>query len=173
MAIKKTVQRIAISYYKTKFNLLAAVSKRKAAEKAFELFCTPQSRKNKKPAKIFESGEKLHFTLEGNIVRGWRFNDPAENKVLILHGWESSVTNFDKYISLFVKKGYEVLAFDAPAHGGSGGKMITAPLYKDMIKEIHETVRARKFFCWLIHSAVWLYVLRWKKLNQAKNTGWY
>ncbi len=137
MAVKKSVQRLAISYYKTKFRILAAVSNKKAAEKAFALFCTPQSRKNKKPAKIFDSGEKLQFLLEGIMVRGWRFNAQGKRKVLILHGWESSVTNFDKYITHFVKKGYEVLAFDAPAHGSSGGKMITAPFYKEMIKKIH------------------------------------
>lgn len=194
MAVKKSVQRIAISYYKTKFKLLATISKRKAAEKAFELFCTPQSRKNKKPTKIFESGEKLHFPLEGSIVRGWRFNPvrtpaqkihsdgdhprpyrhgqtgghPAEKKVLILHGWESSVTNFDKYINLFVKKGYEVLAFDAPAHGGSGGKKITAPLYKDMIMKIHKQFGPVNSF--LAHSFGGLAVsLALEELNDTKN----
>jgi pimeloyl-ACP methyl ester carboxylesterase len=37
-----------------------------------------------------------------------------------------------------VKKGYEVLAFDAPAHGRSSGKRITAVIYRDLIKYIHQ-----------------------------------
>lgn len=134
----KTVQRIAIRYYKTKFKILAAISKRKAAEKAFELFCTPQSRKNNKAPTFYEEAEKLKINVEGITVRGWRFNHPAERKVLILHGYESSVTNFSKYVKAFIKKGYEVLAFDAPGHGISGGKQINAPLYKNMVIEIQK-----------------------------------
>ncbi len=46
------------------------------------------------------------------------------------------MVNFDRYVRPFIRKGYEVLAFDAPAHGRSGGKMINAPLYKRTILEI-------------------------------------
>jgi pimeloyl-ACP methyl ester carboxylesterase len=134
----KLSQRLAIGYIRTKFKLLSAVSKKKAAEKAFDLFCTPQRRNIKPLPKIFEQAEKLHFKLDGHTVKGWQWNHPAERKVLILHGYESSVTNFDRYIRPLIKKGYEVLAFDAPAHGRSGGKKINAPLYKRMIQEIHK-----------------------------------
>ena len=138
MAKLKTTQRLAIKYYRTKFKILTSISKRTAAEKAFELFCTPQIRNKKKLPKIFETAEKLQLKVDGIIVRGWRFNHPAERKVLILHGYESSVTNFDRYVKPLVNKGYEVLAFDAPANGRSDGKQITLPLYSKMIKEIHK-----------------------------------
>jgi pimeloyl-ACP methyl ester carboxylesterase len=134
----KLSQRIAIRYIRTKFKLLSTISKKKAAEQAFALFCTPQ-RRNKKPLpKIFEQAERLQFKLDGLLIQGWRWNHPAERKLLILHGYESSATNFDRYVKPFIKKGYEVLAFDAPAHGRSGGKKITAPLYKKTIQEIHK-----------------------------------
>lgn len=139
----KLSQRLALSYIRTKFKLLATLSKKKAAEQAFALFCTPQSRNKKKLPAIFEQAEKLHFELDGVIVRGWRFNhqpdDPQQRRALIVHGFESSVINFDRYIKPLVKKGYAVLAFDAPAHGRSGGKQINAPLYKKMIETIHAT----------------------------------
>ncbi len=134
----KLAQKIALRYYKAKFKLWSAVSKRKAAEKAFELFCTPQSRNKKELPKIFEQAENPHFKLGADNIKGWRWNKKAGRRVLILHGYESSVTNFDRYVKLLIKKGYEVLAFDAPAHGRSGGKKINAPLYKKMIKEIHQ-----------------------------------
>lgn len=136
--MKKLAQKIALRYYKAKFKLWSAVSKRKAAEKAFELFCTPQSRNKKELPKIFEQAENLHFKLGADNIKGWRWNKKAGRRVLILHGYESSVTNFDRYVKLLIKKGYEVLAFDAPAHGRSGGKKINAPLYKEMIQEIHQ-----------------------------------
>ena len=134
----KLSQRLAISYIRTKFKLLTAISKKKAAEKAFELFCTPQRRNIKPLPKIFEQAESLQFRLDGMLMQGWRWNHPSERKVLILHGYESSVTNFDRYVKPLIKNGYEVLAFDAPAHGRSGGKKITAPLYKRMIQEIQK-----------------------------------
>jgi hypothetical protein len=134
----KLTHRVALSYIRTKFKLLASISKKKAAEQAFELFCTPQSRNTKPPPKIFEQAEKLHIKIEGIDVYGWRWNHPAERKALILHGFESSVTNFDRYIRPLIKIGYEVLAFDAPAHGRSGGKQINAPLYKRTIFEIYK-----------------------------------
>ncbi|MBP8114739.1 MAG: alpha/beta fold hydrolase [Chitinophagaceae bacterium] len=138
MAKLKTTQQLAIKYYRTKFKILTSISKRKAAEKAFELFCTPQIRNKKKLPKIFETAERLQLKVDGIIVRGWRFNHPAARKVLILHGYESSVTNFDRYVKPLINKGYEVLAFDAPANGRSDGKQITLPLYSKMIKEIHK-----------------------------------
>lgn len=134
----KLAQKIAVSYFRTKFKLLTVVSPAKAAAKAFDLFRTPQ-RRNKKPApKIFEQAEKLTFKLDGIAIHGWRWNHPAERKVLILHGFESSATSFDRYVRPLIKKGYEVLAFDAPAHGKSGGQQITAPLYAKTITEINE-----------------------------------
>ena len=134
----KLSQHLTISYIRTKFKLLSSISKKKAAEAAFELFCSPQRRNRKPLPKIFEQAEELSFKIDNIIIRGWRWNKPAERKVLILHGYESSVTNFDRYIREFVKKGYGVLAFDAPANGRSGGKKITAPLYKNTIKEINK-----------------------------------
>lgn len=133
----KLIQRLALRYYKAKFRFWTAISKEKAAEKAFALFCTPQSRNRKKLPKIFSTGEAISLNVEGITVRGWRFNHPATRKLMILHGFESSVINFDRYIKPFTRKGYEVIAVDAPAHGKSGGKKITAPLFKKTIIEVN------------------------------------
>lgn len=80
----------------------------------------------------------MQLKVEGITIKGWRWNAPADRKVLIIHGFESSAVNFDRYFRPLIRKGYEVLTFDAPAHGRSGGKKITAPLYKKMILEIHK-----------------------------------
>lgn len=134
----KLSQRLALGYIRAKFKLLSSISKKKAAAAAFELFCTPQKRNLKTPPKIFDEAEKLHFKLDGITIRGWRWNHSKEApKVLIMHGFESSAINFDRYVRPLTRKGYEVLAFDAPAHGRSGGKQINAPLYKRTVQEIN------------------------------------
>jgi pimeloyl-ACP methyl ester carboxylesterase len=129
-------QKLAIGYYRTKFKILAAVSKRRTAELAFELFSTPQLRYKKFFPKIFDKAEKLELKIQGETAKGYRWNKGAGRRVLIAHGFNSTVAKFDRYITPLIKKGYEVLAFDAPAHGRSSGKQINAVLYKDMILEI-------------------------------------
>lgn len=133
----KLAQKIAVGYMRTKFRILTAISKKMAAEKAFDLFCTPQFRNKKKLPKIFEEAEQIQFRFENQQITGYRWNHPAERKLMIIHGFESSVINFDRYIKPLTSKGYEVLAMDAPAHGRSTGKTINAVIYKDLIRHIY------------------------------------
>jgi pimeloyl-ACP methyl ester carboxylesterase len=130
-------QRIALSYIRTKFKLVTLLSKKKAAEMAFQLFCTPQHRNRKKLPPVFEKAEKINFLFEGNKIQGYRWNHPSDKKLLILHGFESSVINFDRYIKPLTKAGFEVLAFDAPAHGRSSGRQINAIAYKNFVLHLH------------------------------------
>ena len=130
-------KKISIKYIRARFRVLSALSKPKAAEKAFELFCTPQYRNKKSLTGIFQKAEKLNFDFEGNLIKGYRFNHPSRAKILITHGFESTVLNFDKYVQPLINKGYEVLAFDAPAHGHSSGKRINVLMYKNMLQYIN------------------------------------
>ncbi len=130
------IKRLALKYIRTKLKVLSAINKRRTAEKAFQLFCTPQSRARKKLPDIFGQAEQIKFRFEKNVVAGYRWNHPSGNKILILHGFESSVINFERYINPLMRKGYEVLAFDAPAHGRSTGKTINVVLYKNFIQYI-------------------------------------
>ena len=132
-------QRLVLKYVRTKFRVLSSFSKRKAAEKAFVLFCTPQQRNNKKLPPVFERSEKIRFLFQGQMVRGYRWStQQSRKKALIVHGFESSVINFDRYIKPLTQKGYEVLAFDAPAHGRSSGNSITAVTYKELLVHVYE-----------------------------------
>jgi pimeloyl-ACP methyl ester carboxylesterase len=128
-------QKIALGYLRAKLNLLAVVSKRKAAEEAFILFSTPLRKVKKKMPPIFEKAAEVHFSLHGKKVFGYRWNHPSPHRFLILHGFESSAFNFDRYVKPMIKKGYEVVAMDAPAHGKSEGKTINLLEYVDMVRE--------------------------------------
>src|SRR5690606_13597413 len=129
-------QRIVLKYYRGKLKLLSSISKKRAAKAAFKLFCTPQYRNLKKLPPIFEKSEKIRFNFETYRIQGYRWNSGGPKKLLIIHGFESSVVNFDRYIKPFIAKEYEVLAFDAPANGRSSGKQINILIYKKFIKEI-------------------------------------
>ncbi len=135
-AAMKVQKKLALGYFKTKLNLLSLVNKQKAGEEAFKLFCTPFLRYQGPEAPVFKDAEKLTFQLDGKKIIGYRCNHPQQKKVLLLHGFSSTCHRFDKYAEALIKKGYEVLAFDAPAHGGSDGKTVNAVEYSDMIKQI-------------------------------------
>src|SRR6476660_1490215 len=131
-------QKISVVYLRFKFSLLSLVSKKKAAASALDLFRTPQTRNTRLPSRIFDKAENLQFDIEGVTVHGYSWNHNVLKKVLIVHGFESSIVNFDHFVFPLMDKGYGVLAFDAPGHGRSGGTTITAPLFAKMITMIWE-----------------------------------
>jgi hypothetical protein len=124
--MSKLRQRVAIGYYRTKLKMLSVISAGKAAELAIKLFSTPQNTFKEPLTRIFEESEKLNFIQDGNTITGYRWNQGGRSKILIIHGYSSSVVKFEHFILPLVGKGYEVLAFDAPAHGYSSGKTLTA-----------------------------------------------
>jgi pimeloyl-ACP methyl ester carboxylesterase len=130
----KLSQRLAIGYVRTKFKLLSLISKKKTAEKAFDVFGTPFLKSVRKiPVK---NAETIHFYLNNKKVNGYRWNHPQKRKALILHGFGSAAHKFEDYAVLLAARGYEVLAFDAPAHGESEGDRTNAIEYCAMIKEV-------------------------------------
>ena len=130
----KLTQRLAIGYVQTKFKLLSLISKKKTAEKAFDIFGTPFLKSVRKQP--VENAETLQFQLNNKKVNGYRWNHPQIRKALILHGFGSAAHKFEDYAELLAEKGYEVLAFDAPAHGDSEGARTNAIEYCAMIKEV-------------------------------------
>lgn len=134
----KIAQKLVINYFRAKLNLMSVFSKKKAAESAFDLFCTPLRKSRPKFPAIFKSGEPLQFTLGKYKIHGYRWNISSGKKALIVHGFESSSKNFDRYIHALIKSNYQVYVFDAPAHGRSTGDRITLPLYIETIKRINE-----------------------------------
>lgn len=134
----KIQQKLAIGFFRTKINMLNLVNKKWAAQQAFRLFCTPMMKSTYKGKVIPPHAEKLQFSLNGKQVKGFRFNHPQQKKLLLLHGFSSSAFNFFKYVQPLENKGYEVLAFDAPAHGESEGNTVNAVEYSEMIKKVIE-----------------------------------
>ena len=129
-------QKIGIAAIRLKFKLLAIVSPKKTAEKAFELFCTPLEKQKLIKPSTFHTGTQLSFTLNGHTVVGHQWGNNPSKKVLILHGFSSAAYKFHKYVHPLLLSNFEVLAFDAPAHGNSGGTTVNAVEYCQMIEAV-------------------------------------
>ena len=54
----------------------------------------------------------------------------------MLHGWDSNSFRWKDLIELLRQDDYNVISFDAPAHGASGNKIFNAPLYSRCINEV-------------------------------------
>ena len=112
------------------------MSIRNAASVAFNLFCTPLEKSSITPPAVFSGAEPVLTQVNGLKIRGYCWNKGQPVKVLILHGFSSAAYNFHRYVQPLVDKGYEVLAFDAPAHGSSEGKTVNVLEYSQMITNI-------------------------------------
>jgi pimeloyl-ACP methyl ester carboxylesterase len=157
----KLNQKLATRYTRAQLNILSLVSLRKSAAKAFRFFVTPRKRRKGNQPPIFETGEPLSFRQDGRPVRGHRWQPysdalrpsaetEAPKKVLIVHGFESASRVFGNYVAALLKKGYEVVAFDAPGHGLSGGKRLFITDYVQMLSAVEQNYGP--FHSWLGHS---------------------
>lgn len=129
------VQKFLISYFRVKIRLLSLFSKQKAGNAAFEIFCTPYSRFFYKAIEV-SNVQTLNYHFEGLAISGYRWGEKSSKKALIVHGFRSDARKFQHFALQLVAKGYEVYAFDAPAHGTSTGETLNAITYKNFVSHI-------------------------------------
>ena len=118
------------------FSLLQAVSPALAGKAAFRLLCTtPSARPKSKKARAAHAAgaDRLaraeRFTLEvsGRRAYAYQLNAGAlgcRKRYLVTHGWGASVEYMADLIAMLVETGAEVIAFDFPGHGSSGGRFL-------------------------------------------------
>lgn len=76
----------------------------------------------KNEAKVGEMQLSI-YPFRGDQIRLATYSwGQSDKKVLLLHGWGGSPLDFKHMITALVSSGYEVISFDAPAHGFSAGK---------------------------------------------------
>ncbi|HRN80419.1 MAG TPA: alpha/beta fold hydrolase [Ferruginibacter sp.] len=129
-------KKLAFKIIRIQLQVLSKVSPRLTGKQSFRLFTTPIALPGHKRISRFNTYEPLSFQWNNLCIRGYRCNAGAPKKALILHGFSSSVHTFDHFIEPLIQQGYEVLAFDAPAHGHSEGKTAHALDYASVITHI-------------------------------------
>jgi len=108
-----------------------------AAKYAKWLFITPF--KHKMPKREFHMDEQTEQTqiavptiAKSIVVYRYGKND---KKILLAHGWSGRGTQLVKIADQFLNLGYEIISFDAPAHGKASGSKTSMP---EFIASIHE-----------------------------------
>ncbi len=116
-------------------------SPKKALNKAYVLFCTPRKGKILHEQEDFLEDAEDEIILVGDLeIQTYRWSNLGET-ILLIHGWESNAHRWKGLIKKLHKKGYNVIAFDAPAHGNSSGKILNVPLYTKCLQKIVELYR--------------------------------
>lgn len=137
--MKKIVNKYLPLAYGKYFNTLALFSKEKAAKKAFTLFCTPRKGKVLEHQKEFlENAKSSIIKVDDLELQTYHWKGDKET-ILLMHGWESNVFRWRNLVDHLKKENYNIIAFDAPAHGYSTGKILNVPIYSICAKKIIAT----------------------------------
>ena len=121
--------------------LLFFFSPKKALHKAYVLFCTPRKGKVLPEQEDFlDEAEDAVIAVEDIYVQSYRWANMGET-ILVVHGWESNTHRWKRIIQKLHQQGYNVVAFDAPAHGYSSGKILSVPFYTQCLQKMVELYR--------------------------------
>ena len=132
--MRKSINKLLPKVFGRYFNMLARVSKKKAAEKAFYVFCTVRKGKvlpNQK--EYLDKAKNGTIEVKDHTLQTYHWPGSKET-VLLVHGWESNTFRWRNLITKLQEADYNIVAFDAPAHGYSSGKYLNVPLYSDGVQ---------------------------------------
>ena len=101
----------------------AAVSPTLAGDIAYRLFFTTSPRMPVRPADAATHADARNGrrTVRGLEVTTYEWGS-GPRTILLLHGWRGRASQFAPLVRELIAEGFHVVAFDAPAHGSSGGR---------------------------------------------------
>ncbi|MFN7094206.1 MAG: alpha/beta fold hydrolase [Burkholderiales bacterium] len=132
--LSKTFQYKAI---KTWFKIGGALTPRLTARIAYQAFFTRPLRQIPLPSdiKLLDMATVLNRQFEKRWLRGYIWGDSGK-QVILAHGWNSYALAMRELIVPLVECGFQVIAFDAPAHGHSEGIRTSGPQYRRCLAEL-------------------------------------
>jgi pimeloyl-ACP methyl ester carboxylesterase len=96
----------------------------------------PRHRRSDFPSTALASGQRVDLVLDGRRLAVWRWG--AGPTVLLVHGWGSRGARLGDFVAPLTHAGFSVLAFDAPGHGASAGRLSSLPQFIAAIRTIGE-----------------------------------
>ncbi len=111
------------------FRTLAPMAPRLAAEYAERLFCRPPPRALRDAEAAFLStGTRADIRTGSESLAAWTWGTSGPLAIL-LHGWGSRAARWHPLVPALVADGFQVLAYDQPAHGESTGQLASLPQF--------------------------------------------
>jgi pimeloyl-ACP methyl ester carboxylesterase len=107
---------------------------RRVADHMFDVFCTPpvladtaQAGVSRMDARL-EGARAFCVPFEGGSLQAYRFSGAGRGTVVLVHGWTGRSAVMSAFVDPLIEQGFDVVAFDLPAHGRSGGQRLHVPL---------------------------------------------
>jgi pimeloyl-ACP methyl ester carboxylesterase len=120
--------------------LLAAVAPARAERYAADLFRRPsRSAPTGEPFVPLFAGKRFEVETSNGTITAWHYGEGPT--VIVSHGWNGASTQLFRLIARLVHGGFEVVAFDQPAHGLSGGTLTDAAGMADALRSLAFRVR--------------------------------
>ena len=114
-------------------NSIGVFNSKLASRLALQVFSKPRKGKLTPNANSFlDNATKSTLYYTGFPIQVYHWKGLRET-ILLAHGWESNSNRWRKEVKKLTNKGYNVVALDAPAHGGSGSSDFNALLYSEFI----------------------------------------
>lgn len=115
-------------------NSLSFLQPKKATQIAYRLFSEPRKGKLFKEnlPDVLKNIPSQQLPVDQTHLQTylWKGN---ENIILLVHGWESNASRWEKLLPYLQKTGSTIVAIDAPAHGLSGGTEFNVIKYASYI----------------------------------------
>lgn len=114
-----------LKFYRFYLGCLSILFPQIAAGVAYRLFCTPINKKLRdREVEVLKTAETEDIKFEDTFIKKYSWGTGSK-KALLVHGWESNAGSLGAFVKLLNAHNYQVIAFDCPAHGQSGGKQTT------------------------------------------------
>ena len=102
------------------FKILDKLSPSLAARKMYTIMTNPRVRKLRDfEEKILNEAKQERISFQGFEIQTYHWGTPKSKTVLLVHGWEGQAGNFGSLVPVLLELGYQVVGYDAPAHGNS------------------------------------------------------
>ncbi|MDA9970694.1 alpha/beta hydrolase [Flavobacteriaceae bacterium] len=127
-------------------NLIGFLNTAYASKLALKLFSKPRDGQLTQNAHSFLETATTKTTLHYNSLPIQTYHwEGTKETVLLAHGWESNSGRWRNKIQKLQKEGYNIIALDGPAHGGSGSDTFNAILYSEFINIVSEEFKPTSF----------------------------
>ena len=120
-------------------NFIGVFNSAYASKLALKLFSKPRNGQLTPHAITFLDTATSKTTLyyDNLPIQTYQWEGSKET-VLLAHGWESNSGRWRHKIKKLHKEGYNIIALDGPAHGGSGSDTFNAILYAEFINVVSQ-----------------------------------
>ena len=102
--------------------LSSRVAPRWTAERLIDRMVRTRRRPSSEGDERFRAtGERLELDVGGCRTRAWAHGPASGPRVLLLHGWDGSASDFRHVVPALVAAGFRTVSIDAPGHGARDG----------------------------------------------------